>query len=206
MILVHHLQIGRPLFTVFLLEELGLDYELKLYTRNELGRAPAELKEAHPLGKSPVIEDGDITLAESGAIAWHLVEHYDVEGRFSPPPLSQKAARAEWFQWLHYTEASAFAPLLLKLLLMREAEPKPQLISMFAAGEVALQLGYIQDFLGDKAYILGADLQLPDFGVAYITQMADRLGELGPYPKLKAYLDRATARPAYARALKKTGG
>ncbi len=205
MLVVHHLRIGRSVFTVWLLEELGLDYELKIYVRNEMGRAPAELKQAHPLGKSPVIEDQGMVIAESGAIAMYLADTYDKEGSLKPPA-GDLQAHTEWMQWLLYSEASAFAPLLLKLLLMREQTPHPPLISAFAEGEVALQLNHMQDFLGDKEFVLGDRLQLPDFGFTYICQMADRLGEITPYPKLKAYVDRQTARPAFQRAMEKTGG
>ena len=203
--LVHHLRIGRSIFTVWFLEELGLDYRLRCYDRNASNRAPPELKEAHPLGKSPVIDFGDFTLAESLAIALHLVDTYDTDHRFAPP-ISQTAARAKWYQWLVYSEASAFAPLLLKLLLSREAEPRPPLVSAFAEGEVALQLGYMSESLGEQPFLLGDSLQAPDIGFTYICQMADRLGELGPYPRLEAYLERNLARPAFQRALEKTGG
>ena len=204
MIKVHHLRIGRSVFTVLLLEEMGLDYELEIYVRNEMGRAPPELKQAHPLGKSPVIDFGDLILAESGAIATYLVDNHDPEHKFAPPN-SDRIARARWNQWLAYSEASAFAPLLFKLLLARE-DPKPPVITAFAAGEVALHLGYMQDSLGDQAFIMGERLQAPDIGFTYICQMAERLGELGPYPKLKAYMDRNLARPAFQRALERTGG
>lgn len=202
--LLHHLRIGRSIFTVWLLEELGLDYELKFYDRNEMGRAPPELKEAHPLGKSPVLEVDGFTLAESGAIGMYLVTHYDPAGKLAPPAAGDRAAYGEWLQWLHYSEASAFAPLLMKLLLSRE-DPKPPVFSMFAAGEVPLQLGYIQDFLAEKEFILGDKLTLPDFGMTYICQMAERLGEIGPYPTLKAYADRNMARPAFQLAVSKVG-
>jgi len=204
MIKVHHLRVGRSVFTVWLLEEMGLDYELEIYVRNEMGRAPPELKQAHPLGKSPVVDFGDLVLAESGAIATYLVDNHDPDHTFAPPH-TDRIARARWNQWLAYSEASAFAPLLFKLLLARE-EPKPPVISAFAAGEVALHLGYMQDSLGEKAFIMGERLQAPDIGFTYICQMAERLGELGPYPKLKAYMDRNLARPAFQRALERTGG
>ena len=204
-ILVHHLRVGRSVFTVWLLEELGLEYELKFYDRNEMGRAPDELKEAHPLGKSPVIEIDGFTLAESGAIAAYLVETREGSKAFGP--LSESAAdKASWLQWLHYSEGSAFAPLLIKLLLMREAEPKPMLFSMFGTAEVALQLGYMQDSLGDNDFILGDRMTVPDIGFCYVCSMADRLGELESFPKLKAYLERLTSRPAFVTAMEKTGG
>lgn len=203
-ILVHHLRVGRSVFTVWLLEELGLDYELKFYDRNDMGRAPPELKQAHPLGKSPVIETEGMTIAESTAIALYLTENHDPEGKLSAP--KDTKTRTEWYQWLLYPEGSAFVPLLMKLLLSRESEPKPQLIAMFAEAETHLHLGYIRDGLGDKPYILGDELQLPDIGVGYIATMADRLGLLADYPTVKAYSERCTSRPAFARAMEKTGG
>jgi glutathione S-transferase len=203
MITLHHLRIGRPLFTLWLLEELGVDYQLKIYDRNDMGRAPPELKQVHPLGKSPVIEDDGHVIAESGAIAMHLIENYDSAGRFTPP--TEKFARARWFQWFLYSEASAFAPLLINLLLSREQEPKPPVVSGFAEGEVKLQLGYISDSLGDQPYILGDTLTLPDFGITYICQMAQRLGQLDAYPSLQAYLARNSALPAFQHALEKAG-
>lgn len=203
MILVHHLRIGRSVFTVWLLEELGLDYELKIYERDRNMRAQADLKAAHPLGKSPVIEDGDLKLAESGAIAAYLVDTYDKDNLLAPPR-DDVAARAEWTQWLHYSEGSAFAPLLMKLLLRGENEPT--LISTFADGEVTRQLRYIDGFLGDKTFLLGERIQAPDFGMTYIAHMAHRLGELEPYPRIGAYLQRNTARPAFKRAMQRTGG
>ena len=208
MILIHHLRVGRSVFTVWLIEELGLDYELKIYDRNEMGRAPPELKEAHPLGKSPVIEIDGQTLAESGAIATYLTDYYDPENTLAPPQ-SDKAARLSWLQWLHYSEGSAFAPLLIKMLLMRETAAGgagSPLLGMFSEMEVALQLGYMQDALGDKPFLLGDTLQAPDIGFTYICAMADRLGVLENYPKLQAYAARNMARPAFLRAAEKTGG
>ncbi|MEM9571803.1 MAG: glutathione S-transferase family protein [Pseudomonadota bacterium] len=204
MLKVHHLRVGRSIFTVWMLEELGAPYELEFYDRNEMGRAPPELKNAHPLGKSPVIDDDGFVLAESGAIALYLLEKFDPDRKFGPPKGDPKA-RAEWMQWLMYTEASAFAPLLIKLLLSR-SEDKPPIFDMFAGGEVALQLGYIEARLADRDYVMGDTFQAPDIGLTYIAGMAERLGELGPYPKLAAYLARNTARPAFQRAFEKTGG
>ena len=204
MIKVHHLRIGRSIFTIWLLEELGAPYELEIYIRNEMGRAPPELKNAHPLGKSPVIEDDGFTLAESGAISLYLLEKFDPENKLGPSQGDPKA-HAEWMQWLMYSEASAFAPLLIKLLLSR-TEDKPPVFDMFSSGEVALQLGYLEARLTDRDYIMGDTFQAADIGITYIAQIAERLGELSAYPKLAAYLGRNTARPAFQRALEKTGG
>ena len=204
MLKIHHLRVGRSIFTVWLLEELGATYEFEFYDRNEMGRAPPELKNAHPLGKSPVIDDDGFTLAESGAIARYLLEKFDTDNKLGPQSDDPKA-KAEWMQWLMYTEASAFAPMLIKLLLSRHEE-KPPLFDMFATGEVALQLSYVEARLADRDYVMGDTFQAPDIGMTYIAQMAERLGELGPYPKLTAYLARNVARPAFQRAFEKTGG
>ena len=197
------MRVGRSIFTVWRLEELGAEYAPEIYDRNEMGRAPPELKNAHPLGKSPVIEDEGLVLAESGAIALYLLDKFDPANQFGPP--SQPQARAEWMQWLMYSEASAFAPMLIKLLLSR-LDDKPPLLDMFASGEVALQLGYVEARLADRDYVMGAHFSAPDIGLTYIAEMAQRLDELAPYPKLTAYLQRNKARPAFQRALEKTGG
>jgi glutathione S-transferase len=204
MVLVHHLRVGRSVFAVWLLEELGIDYELKIYDRNENGRAPEALKQAHPLGKSPVIETEGFTLSESGAITSYLLDKYDTDNKLGPA--SEPAAKAQWLQWLHYSEASAFAPILIKLLLMREQQPHPPVVSAFSAAEVALQLNYIQDFLADKTFLMGDELKAPDFGMCFVLQLAQKLGELAAYPKLAAYLERNLASPGFKRAMEKTGG
>lgn len=203
MLKLHHLRVGRSIFTVWLLEELNATYEFEFYDRNEMGRAPPELKNAHPLGKSPVIEDDGFVLAESGAIALYLLDKFDPDNRFGPPTGDPKG-KAEWMQWLMYSEASAFAPLLMKLLLSR-MEDKPPVFEMFSSGEVALQLGYLENRLSDREFVMGDRFQVPDIGATYIAQMAERLGELGPYPRLAEYLARNTARPAFQRALEKAG-
>ena len=206
MIILHHLRVGRSVFTVWLLEELGVEYDLKIYLRDpKTNRSQADLKAIHPLGKSPVIEDDEIMLAESGAIATYLLEHYDPDNRFSPPR-NDTVRWAEYQQWLHYSEGSAFLPLIMNMLLAREADPKPPVISAFAAGETALHLGYIRDFLVDKTYLLGGELQAPDIGMGFILSMASKVVGLQDYPTLEAYLGRLTARPAFLRAMERSGG
>ncbi len=202
MIKLHHLRIGRSIFTVWLLEELGLDYELEVYLRDpETFRAPPELKQVHPLGKSPVIEDGDLVLSESGAINSYMIEKYDTDHKLASPRSDSKAW-AKYTQWLHYPEGSAFAPLLIKMLSLR-AGGDTGLLGAFADGEVPLQLGYISDELGDKPFFMGDTFSGVDFGIAYIASMAQRLGQLEPYPNLDAYLSRMMARPAYRAAIER---
>jgi len=116
MITLHHLRIGRSLFTVWLLEELACGYKLKVYHRDpKTMRAQADLKAVHPLGKSPVIEDDDLMLSESGAITSYLLEKFDAEHQFHPSR-SDIATWGKYNQWLTYPEGSVFAPLLLKML------------------------------------------------------------------------------------------
>lgn len=201
MILLHHLRVGRSIYCVWLLEELGLNYEMKVYHRNEAGRAQDDIKAATPLGKSPTLEIDGHVLTESGAITAYLVDRYDTNGAFAPTR-DNWVAYADYLRWLHYPEGSAFAPLLIKLLLLRE-DPKPPIISGFAEGEVALHLGLLNDELSSRPYILGDAFQIPDIGITYIASMAERLGEIGPYPALKAYLDKNHARPAWQRAVEK---
>lgn len=205
MITVHYLKIGRPLFTVWLLEELGLDYELNMFLRDpKTMRAPDDLKSIHPLGKSPVIEDGTLKLAESGAITSYLIDRYDTSGNLAPDR-TDVTARAKYTQWLHYSEGSAFTPLLLSLLVMRAGEPSPKLISYFANAEVGLHLDYISDSLGDKPFILGAKLSGADFGLGYIVSMASRLRLLDGRQSLQSYLARIVQRPAFRQAVARTG-
>lgn len=206
MIILHHLRVGRSVFTVWLLEELGVEYDLKIYLRDpKTNRSQADLKAVHPLGKSPVIEDGDIMLAESGAIATYLLAHHDPDNRLAPSP-EDNAKWAEYQQWLHYSEGSAFLPLIMNMLLAREADPKPKVISAFAAGEARLHLNYVQDFLGEKTYLLGEDLQAPDIGMGFILSMAHKVVGLTEYPNLETYLERLTTRPAFQRAMNRSGG
>ncbi|MEO0410984.1 MAG: glutathione S-transferase family protein [Pseudomonadota bacterium] len=209
MILVHHLRVGRGVFTVWLLEELGLAYELKVYDRLDTGRAPPALKDAHPLGKAPVIEmdiAGDrLTLAESGAIASILCDHHDTSHHLSPPR-SSAAAHAKWTQWLHYPEGSGMLPLMFKLIISRAGDASPAMVEGFTQGELDLHLGYLEGILSAQDYICGPAFQAPDIGVTFMAQMATSLELIDAYPALKAYYTKNLARPAFQAAMEKTGG
>ena len=201
MLTIHHLRIGRSIFTVWLLEELGVEYNLVEYHRNpETMRAPPELREVHPLGKSPVIEDDGLLLSESGAITAYLLRKYDTDGQFGPD--EGDAAWAEYTQWLHYPEGSVFVPLLLKLLSTRAGGEQP-LLNGFADPEVKLHFDHISSKLGGKEFILGERLTGADFGITYMVSMAERLGLLEPYPTLADYMARNLSRPAFGRALER---
>lgn len=202
MIILHHLRIGRSLFTVWQLEELGVDYDLKVYHRHpETFLAPAELKDVHPLGKSPVIEDGDLLLSESSAITTYLLEKFDTGNKFSPPR-ADLANWAKFTQWLHYPEGSVFCPLLVKMLLLRSNESHVTL-TPYSERETALHLSHLSEQLGENEYILGEQFSAADFGVTYVASLAKRLGLLDSYPRLNGYLERNLARPAFKRAVDK---
>ena len=205
MLKVHHLIVGRSLFTVWLIEELEIPYDLELYHRLETRRAPAELREVHPLGKSPVIVDDGRTIAESGAIATYLLEVYDPDFRLSPRP-SNRDDWVPFIQWLHYPEGSAFAPLSLVLLGTSAGEPLPQLVQDFADSEVDLHLTYMSNALEGKSYILGDEFSAADVGLGYVVALADRLGLIEDRPVLRDYLARLQQRPAFQRAYERTGG
>lgn len=202
MVTIHHLRIGRSIFTVWLMEELGMQYELKEYLRDPVTmRAPDSLKVIHPLGKSPVIEDDGLVLAESGAITTYFLEKFDTEHKFSPRR-EDLNAWATYSQWLHYSEGSVFAPLLIEMLLMRDESPSPML-GGFSQGEVTLHLDNIAAQLGDNEFILGEQISGADFGISYAVNMANRLGKLESHPTLQAYINRNIARPAFQDALKR---
>lgn len=205
MIVLHHLVVGRSVFTAWLLEELGLDYELKIYHRLETRRAPAELRDIHPLGKSPVIEVDGQVIAESGAIAEYLLERFDAEHRLSPST-DDWQERARFLQWLHYPEGSAFAPMLMILLKLSSGQSLGAFADEWAAQEAGLHLGYLTDTLSGQDFILGDEFSAADVGLSYIVSLADRLQLLEPYPTLADYLARTTDRDAFRKAWQRTGG
>ncbi len=202
MITLHHLRIGRSLFTVWLLEEAGAEYDLKVYLRDpETMRSQADLKAVHPLGKSPVIEDGDLMLTESGVITNYILEKFDSDFVLHPSK-DDLAVWAKYQQWLAYSEGSVFAPLLLKMLTLRSGIDHP-VITPFSDAEIKLHFGHIVSQLGENDYILGNNFSGADFGICYVVSMGERLGQLADYPVLQAYMQRCMSRPAFLRAVEK---
>jgi len=202
MITLHHLRIGRSLFTVWLLEEAGADYDLKVYLRDpETMRSQADIKAVHPLGKSPIIEDGNLMLTESGVITNYILEKFDTDHTLHPSK-DDLAVWAKYQQWLTYPEGSVFAPLLLKMLTLRSGVDHP-VITPFSEAEIKLHYGHIVNQLGDNDYILGDQFSGADFGMCYVVSMGERLGLLAEYPVLQAYMQRCMSRPAFLRAVEK---
>jgi glutathione S-transferase len=203
MIVVHHLNDSRSDRILWLLEELGLPYEIRTYQRDSLTRfAPPELKSIHPLGKSPVITDGDRTIAESGAIIDYIIRRHGGD-RLQPNPASP--LYDEYVQWLHYAEGSATLPLLVLLFTTflggGAAEPLQRRID----AEIANHLGYIDRALAGREFLVGNDLTGADVQMTFVAEMAKLLGRLGDYPNLSAYVTRMHARPAYRSAIERGG-
>ena len=201
MLKVHHLNNSRSQRIVWLMEELGVPYEIVPYSRDATTNlAPPELKAVHPLGKSPVITDGAITIAESGAIVEYTVAKYGA-GRMRPDPASD--AHVAYTEWLHYSEGSAMLPLMLNLYVMRLGEAGAPLHARINS-EIDNNLSYIAGALGDKDYLLG-DFTGADLQMSFVMEVARAFGKLANYPTLAAYIARLQARPAFQRSLEKGG-
>lgn len=201
-IIVHHLENSRSQRILWMLEELGLDYEVKRYERNpKTMLAPPELRHVHPLGKSPVIQDGDTIVAETGAIIECLVEKAD--GRLGPPAHRDAVLRYRFY--LHYAEGSVMPPLLVKLVLSR--------VPIFGkAAQKRIQpmidnhLNYLERELDGRDWFIGDDLTAADIMLSFPLEAAQsRAGLDASRPNLTNWLARIHARPAYQRALERGG-
>ena len=217
MITVHHLNNSRSQRILWLLEELDVAYEIKRYERDKATmRAPASLRAVHPLGKSPVITDGDTTIAESGAIVEYLVERYG-NGRLVPPAGTPE--RLRYTYWLHFAEGTAMTPLLMKLVFNRvETGPMPFFVRPIAKKiaatvkgayiepEIARQLAYMESEIVTTGWFAGSEFSAADIQMSFPLEVAAARGGLNAtQPKLTDFLKRIHARAAYQRALKRGG-
>ncbi|WNG38227.1 glutathione S-transferase [Archangium violaceum] len=200
MLKLHHLVNSRSQRILWLLEELGLDYELVVYPRDpKTGFAPPELKAIHPLGKSPVLEDNGRVFAESGAIIDYLVRRHG-KGRLAPAPDSVEYD--DYVHWLHYAEGSAMLPLMLNLYVGRTGEAGAPIMPRIS-GEVKNHFGYISGALSARDYLVGNDFTAADIQMSFVLEAARLTGAqeaFQSFPNLGAYLERLHARPAYQRA------
>ncbi|KWK21789.1 glutathione S-transferase [Burkholderia stagnalis] len=216
MLTVHHLNNSRSQRVLWLLEELGVPYEIVRYARDpKTMLAPPALRAIHPLGKSPVVTDDGRTFAESGAIVDYLVERYGA-GRLAPPPGTPE--RLDYTYWLHYAEGSAMPPLLLKLVALRIANaPMPffarpiarkiaaTLQSSFIDPQIALHLGYLDDTLRRTGWFVGDSFSAADIQMSFPLEAATARGSGSAHPAIARFLDTIHARPAYQRALERGG-
>ena len=216
MITVHHLNDSRSQRVLWLLEELGLPYEVKRYQRDaKTMLAPPELKAIHPLGKSPVLDDGDVRMAETGAIVEYLLESH---GGAALRPARGTAEGRRFTYWLHYAEGSAMTPLLLKLIFSQIPKRVPLLARPVAKGiargmndrmidpQLAAHTAYWEAELARSEWFAGDAFSAADIMMSFPVEAAgSRMGYSPDKPRLKAFLKRIHARPAYQRALERGG-
>ena len=216
-IVVHHLNNSRSQRVLWLLEELGVPYQIKKYQRDaQTMLAPLSLRQVHPLGKSPVITEGEVTVAESGAIIEYLVERHGA-GRLVPAPGTPE--RLRYTYWLHFAEGSAMSPLLMKLVFARiGTSPMPFFVKPIARGiskkvlesfvdpNLKAQLDYMEAELGKSEWFAGAAFSAADIQMSFpLEAAAQRAGLDAGRPRLMDFLKRIHARPAYQRALERGG-
>ena len=217
MITLHHLEDSRSQRILWMLEELGVDYEIHYYERDpETNLAPTELKAVHPLGKSPVIVDGDRSFAESAVILEYLARTY---GGGDWAPAFEDPGYWNFQYWMHYGEASAMPPLLLKLVFSKLREPpvpfliRPisskiadQVDRAFTDPQIATHFGFIDGHLADHEWFGGSTISAADIQMSFPLEAArTRAVKAGEYPHIDAWLKRIHARPAYLRALEAGG-
>jgi glutathione S-transferase len=226
MLTVHHLEMSRSQRILWLLEELALPYELKIYRRDPRTRlAPPELKAVHPLGKSPVISDGELVVAESGAILEYLAETYGASAQGAQGELAgliPAPGTAEHRQcrfWMHYAEGSLMNWLVMKLVFMSiPTQPMPFFVRPIAralCGQVQAKLidpnlstalAFMDQHLAQHRWFAGEALSLADFQMSFAVEAAlSRAEGAAAYPHVSAWRDRVTARPAYQRAVARGG-
>jgi glutathione S-transferase len=204
MITIYHLETSRSERIVWLMEELGLDYKLEIFPRETTGAAHSTLKTIHPLGKAPVIRDGDTVLAESGAIVDYIV-HRHGGGRLAPRP--DDATYARYLYWLHFAEGSLMSLMLIALVLSRVPEAGASPVTARITDRVKLMLGFVDTELGDGPWFAGHDFTAADVMMAFpFTTMRHFLEvDMAPYPNLLAYIERIEKRPAYQKAMALAG-
>ncbi len=199
MIIVHHLNESRSQRILWLLEEVGVPYEIRHYARDATTRlAPPALKQVHPLGKSPVLETDGLTLIESGTIVDYIIRHHGSSLRPAPDSVDFEAYQ----QWLHYAEGSAMLPLLLKLYVSRLGEAGAPLQPRIES-ELANHLGYVDRALAGREWLVGNTFSGADVQMSFVGEAAR--GLRASYPNMDAWVRRFQARPSYRRALERGG-
>ncbi len=217
MIRVHHLNNSRSQRILWLLEELELDYEIVRYERDPVTiRAPESLKQIHPLGKSPVISDGEVTVAESGAIIDYLIRRY---GRDTLLPAEDSAEYREFTYWLHFAEGSLMPPLVMRLVFEKmKTSPMPffikpvakmiadKVMSTFVNPEIRSMLAFVEQHLESNAWFAGDDLSGADFQMSFPLEAGVARGLVDDrYPNIQRHVRAFQERPAYLRALERGG-
>ncbi|HYD55824.1 MAG TPA: glutathione S-transferase family protein [Burkholderiales bacterium] len=203
MIVLHHLNNSRSQRIIWLLEELGVPYRLEQYRRDpKTNLAPPQLRAVHPLGKAPVIEDGELVLAESGAIVEYLLERHG-NGRLAPARGTPEHVR--YLYWMHFAEGTLMLHMLARLYLSRVGEPAKPLQAR-VEGMLAAELDLVEAELGRGAHLAGPDFSAADVQITFPLEFAAYAGLVAErHARVRAYLARMQARPAYRRAVEKGG-
>ncbi|GGP54080.1 glutathione S-transferase family protein [Shewanella saliphila] len=198
MIKLHHLNKSRSKRIIWLLEELGVDYELVAYQRDATTfLAPESLKKIHPLGKSPVLEADGYTIAESGAITEYLIQTYGTDKLM---PTQGSADHVDYLQWMHFAESSAALPLLLKIFVKMEGA-ETRFIGQYADAETAKVVSYVNDRLAGKRYLVGDSLSGADIMMSFIAELVGQNGEFEQYPNIAKYYQQLLTHDAFKKAL-----
>ncbi len=197
MIKLHHLNKSRSKRIIWLLEELGIDYDLVAYQRNpETFLAPDDLKEIHPLGKAPVIEDNGKIITESGAITDYLITTYG-KGKYMPEP--QSDSYVSYQQWLHFAESSAMVPFLLKLFITKDG-CKTNFIGDYADNEIGKILSYVNHQLKGKQYLVDDTLTGADFMMSFVIEKVAEAGMLSHFAEIERYFEQLKTHESYHTA------
>jgi len=216
MLIVHHLENSRSHRILWLLEELGVDYEIKRYERDKTSNlAPPELLAVHPLGKSPVISDDDLTIAESGLIVEYLIEKYG-NGRLMPAVGTPEHLQFRY--WMHYAEGTFMPLMIISLILNRiESAPVPfflkpvtkqiasKAMAAYAGPNIKLNLAYLEEALQNSTWFCGDEMTGADILLSFPIEAAATRTDLSEYPALNEFRQRIRALPAYQRAIEKGG-
>lgn len=217
MLTVHHLNNSRSQRVLWLLEELDVPYEVKRYERDpQTMQAPASLRQVHPLGKSPVVTDGDVTVAESGAIIEYLLQTYD-NGEFKPAQGTPE--QRQFTYWLHYAEGSLMPPLLIRLVFEKvKTSPMPFFIrpiarqiadktnQVFIAPQIRTHFNFVEQHLAKNTWFTGKAISGADIQMSFPLEASLARGLIGDqYPHIANFVKRCHERDAYQRALKRGG-
>jgi glutathione S-transferase len=197
---VCHLTRSRSERVVWLMEELGLEYALEVYPREETGAAPASMKETHPIGRAPMIRDGDTVLAESGAIVEYIIQRHG-KGRLALAP--GHADYPRYLYWLHFAEGSLMSLMLIALAISRIPEAKDSPVKARTAARLKAMLDFVDGEIGGRDYFTGSDFTAADIMMAFpFTTMRRFLDyDIAPYANIAAWMKRIEARPAHAKAM-----
>ncbi|HHF3020224.1 glutathione S-transferase [Vibrio diabolicus] len=197
MIKLHHLNQSRSKRIIWLLEELNVDYEIVPYVRDKVTfMAPPELKSVHPLGKSPLLEDDGEFIIESSAMTEYLIEKYS-DGAFAPERGTK--AHTEYLQWMHFAESSAILPMLLKIFISKEPN-ETQFLSGYADKEAMNVLGYFEQSLEGKTYLVEERLTGADIMMSFIVELVHKFGLAGHFPNIERYGKQLATHPAFEKA------